>query len=146
MQFSTFILSALFVCSALVSAIPHGTTERSAISSDPDALFTHDLPMSKRTLPSGNFAEEAFHKCKKLGIDVYDEIPKDYDSTDGKSFTYKPGSKGNWWLAAQLAVSFDDRKIKRRQLTGLSLSYVDYRWLDDHNLTTVWIFGILKFT
>ncbi|KAF8536581.1 hypothetical protein BDD12DRAFT_807669 [Trichophaea hybrida] len=136
MQFSTSILSALFVCSALVSANPHGTTERSVISSDPDPLF---LPISKRTLSSSNFAEEAFRKCKELGIDVYDGIPKDYDSTDGMTFTYKPESKGNWWLAAQLAESFDDRKMKKRQLTGLSLSYVDYLWPDDHNLTSVWI-------
>ncbi|KAF8535423.1 hypothetical protein BDD12DRAFT_893028 [Trichophaea hybrida] len=102
MRISTSILSIFLAGSTIVCAV--------------DLFSKRDLPQTKVVALDNDFAYKALEKCKELGIDPYDEPPKDYDSNDGKKIAFSKGSHYSYWMAAQNAL---DPGLKKRDSTGI---------------------------
>lgn len=70
-----------------------------------------NLPICERSITlSNDYAEDAFKKCKELGIDPLGSPPNDFTSDDRGVITFDGDSKYALWHAAQNARTDDLRR------------------------------------
>ncbi|KAF8253002.1 hypothetical protein K440DRAFT_643007 [Wilcoxina mikolae CBS 423.85] len=107
MQFSTSFFTIAVLASALVGAIPQPIS----------GLHTR-IPETN----NDTFAEKAYKKALKLGIDPHGPWPNDFTSDNGKYISFEENSMFALWVAAQNhpAVSLE---LKKRASSGIDIAY-----------------------
>ncbi|KAF8241758.1 hypothetical protein K440DRAFT_214520 [Wilcoxina mikolae CBS 423.85] len=90
--------------------------------------------MSSKPTFNNAFAEAAYKKALKKGIDPHGAMPDDYSEKTDKYINFKGDRDFAIWNAAQGADSVGNRKLNRREATTPFLRYVPYPFSQTRNV------------
>lgn len=105
MHFSSSALITSLGFLAAVKAIP------APVSNSESA--DHGISVTLFYTPDGEI--ESFKNATDLGVDIYGNIPEDFEEKDGEFFA-EPGSKAWTWARAQIDIDWEGLSQEKRDL------------------------------